>query len=624
MKHVKFLGGFAAVAFFAAMAIPLIAEADGMGGGTSMGGVTSVKVVNTIPLPAGAASAAKQDDIITAIEAVDTTLGVPFQVGSSIGNTVFGATQSGTWTIAGVSGTISLPTGAATSALQTTQNTTMNSLFKSGQSIGNTVFGATQSGVWTVNPGNVANTTAWKVDGSGVTQPVSGTFWPATQPVSASSLPLPTGAATATLQSTINSTANSLFKSGQSIGNTTFASTQSGTWNINNVSGTISLPTGAATAAKQPSLGTAGSASPNVITVQGIASGTNLNVNCAVGCAATAQATASTYDTTNTSYATSPTGAQATTTAPSLTNGKIYTLTQNTSGGLRVDGSGVTQPVSGTVGATQSGTWNIGNITGTISLPTGAATSALQTTGNSTLTTINTSVGTLNTTTNSLFKAGQSIGNTTFASTQSGTWTVNPGNVANTTAWKVDGSAVTQPVSIAGNQAVNVTQMNSATVAMNNGSASSGVQRVTLADNSTGQVKLAAGTASIGNVSIDTQATGGASSYHRVSTTSTNAANVKSSAGTVYSVTAFNTSTTTAAYIKLYNTAGTPTCNSTAVVATYMVPSSSTGGGAGVAFSMPYGKAFATGIAACITGGLVDTDNTNVTANEVVLNIDYK
>lgn len=35
------------------------------------------------------------------------------------------------------------------------------------------------------------------------------------------------------------------------------------------------------------------------------------------------------------------------------------------------------------------------------------------------------------------------------AATQSGTWTVQPGNTANTTAWKVDGSAVTQPVSVA-------------------------------------------------------------------------------------------------------------------------------------------------------------------------------
>lgn len=59
----------------------------------------------------------------------------------------------------------------------------------------------------------------------------------------------------------------------------THAVTQSGTWNINNISGTISLPTGAATAAKQPALGTAGTASTDVITVQGIASMTALKVD---------------------------------------------------------------------------------------------------------------------------------------------------------------------------------------------------------------------------------------------------------------------------------------------------------------------------------------------------------
>lgn len=36
-------------------------------------------------------------------------------------------------------------------------------------------------------------------------------------------------------------------------------------------------------------------------------------------------------------------------------------------------------PVNGTVAATQSGTWNITNVSGTVSLPTGAATAALQT-----------------------------------------------------------------------------------------------------------------------------------------------------------------------------------------------------------------------------------------------------
>jgi hypothetical protein len=60
----------------------------------------------------------------------------------------------------------------------------------------------------------------------------------------------------------------------------TFATQLTGaTNNINNVSGTVSLPTGASTAAKQPALGTAGSASADVLTVQGIASMTPFLTN---------------------------------------------------------------------------------------------------------------------------------------------------------------------------------------------------------------------------------------------------------------------------------------------------------------------------------------------------------
>lgn len=44
------------------------------------------------------------------------------------------------------------------------------------------------------------------------------------------------------------------------------------------------------------------------------------------------------------------------------------------------------------VNAVQSGTWNINNVSGTVSLPTGAATSANQTTANTTLTSIETKV----------------------------------------------------------------------------------------------------------------------------------------------------------------------------------------------------------------------------------------
>jgi len=89
-----------------------------------------------------------------------------------------------------------------------------------------------------------------RTDGSGVTQPVS-----------AASLPLPTGAATAALQTqpgvdigdvTVNNASGASAVNIQDGGNSitvdgTVAATQSGTWNINNVSGTVSLPTGAAT-----------------------------------------------------------------------------------------------------------------------------------------------------------------------------------------------------------------------------------------------------------------------------------------------------------------------------------------------------------------------------------------
>ena len=85
-------------------------------------------------------------------------------------------------------------------------------------------------------------------------------------------------------------------------------------------------------------------------------------------------------------------------------------------GAVKVDGSAVTQPVSGTFWqATQpvSGTfWQTTQPVSAASLPlpTGAATSALQTTGNTNLATINATLG-------SPFQAGGSIGNSSFGIT---------------------------------------------------------------------------------------------------------------------------------------------------------------------------------------------------------------
>lgn len=118
--------------------------------------------------------------------------------------------------------------------------------------------------------------------------------------------------------------------------------------------------------------------------------------------------------------------------------------------------------------ASQSGTWDIRNITGTVSLPTGASTEATlaklpvaqgsTTSGESgpliqgAVTTAAPSYTTAQTSPLSLTTGGalrvDASGSTqpvsgTVAATQSGTWTVQPGNTANTTAWLVDQAAAT-------------------------------------------------------------------------------------------------------------------------------------------------------------------------------------
>jgi len=154
------------------------------------------------------------------------------------------ATQSGTWNITNVSGTVSLPTGAATAANQSTIIGHVDGI----EGLLTTIDSDTSSLVGCVGG------TELQVDIVGA---------------------LPAGT---------NAIGKLAANDGVDIGdvtinNASIAVTQSGTWNITNISGTISLPTGAATAAKQPALGTAGSASSDVITVQGIASMTALKVD---------------------------------------------------------------------------------------------------------------------------------------------------------------------------------------------------------------------------------------------------------------------------------------------------------------------------------------------------------
>lgn len=337
--------------------------------------------------------------------------------------------------------------------------------------------------------------------------PVSGTFFQATQPVS--------GPLTDTqLRATAVPVSGSLGRTwALSSGTDSVGSVQSGTWNLTNISGTISLPTGASTAAKQDTGNTSlasidgkittdaqgikTSVSNRVMTVSGSGvavddtpiastdvtgfSTADVEVKCSGFGTVTETAVFEGSNDNSVWYPLFPTGATVLKTPQEIESHSVYVVSGNACADNQIyhvrfvgkyfrmridfqDGAGqtiaavakintldvadplpvtktslqdyygiqflagqqnmgnsfpvviasdqtalpvsgtffqATQPVSGSLGRTwtlssgtdsvasaQSGTWNLTNISGTISLPTGASTSALQTTGNTSLSSI--------------------------------------------------------------------------------------------------------------------------------------------------------------------------------------------------------------------------------------------
>lgn len=169
---------------------------------------------------------------------------------------------------------------------------------------------------------------------------------------------------------------------------------------------------------------------------------------------------------------------------------------------------------------------------------------------------MSTQLGTINTTLGTPLQAGGTV-----AATQSGTWTVQPGNTANTTPWLVS----TQPAT-----------------------------------------------------------SGGLSVYFVQPTASDNHANIKNGSGQVYKIAATNNSATIN-YLRLYNAAsGFNGCNSaTNLVYQVLIPGNSTNGG-GIVDTWVEGIAFSTGISICVTSGYATNDTTNATASAMSVNIGYK
>lgn len=109
----------------------------------------------------------------------------------------------------------------------------------------------------------------------------------------------------------------------------------------------------------------------------------------------------------------------------------------------------------------------------------------------------------------------------------------------------------------------------------------------------------------------------GATAYHVVAGGSTNAANIKASAGRIVGWVIFNNADYPI-YVKFHNTAGTPTAGS-GVVYTVGIQS-----GNQAVFEDDDGIAFATGIGISIVKGIADADATAVLASDCVVNVNYK
>lgn len=162
------------------------------------------------------------------------------------------------------------------------------------------------------------------------------------------------------------------------------------------------------------------------------------------------------------------------------------------------------------------------------------------------------------------------------------------------------------------NVSTNIAQMNGVAVTMGNGASGTGVQRVTIASDSTGQ---------IGTVPLTA---GGLSTFVLEPAASDNHTNIKNGAGQVYGIHYFNNSATIN-YIRLYNAGtGFNGCNSaTNLTWEGQIPANSTNA-AGAVIPIPEGIAFGTGISICVTGAYGQTSTTAATASAISLDILYK
>jgi hypothetical protein len=299
--------------------------------------------------------------------------------------------------------------------------------------------------------------------------------------------------------------------------------------------------------------------------------------------------------------------------------------TVTASNALKVDGSAVTQPVSGTVSITSNSAVNVAQVAGTNTVTAGVS-GLIAVGGNVANAVAATSnpvpVGGIFTTTPATLTTGQTAtlqftaaqnAKCELTTVQGTAIDVNSGNKSAGTVRVVlatDQPALTNKllvtpdsVALPANQSCNTAQFGGTNVSTGTGAGGAGIPRVTVSNDST-----------LGLVPVTS---GGCSINHLISAATTNATNVKASAGQVYGWTIFNTNAAIR-YVKLHNTAGAPTAG-TGVVYTIGVPA--TGGNN---ITLPTGLAFSTGIAFTTVTGVADADTVAVGASDLAIDIHFK
>ena len=516
-----------------------------------------------------------------------------------------------------------LPTGAATSAYQSA----VESAPGTSQTVAITVQG----------------------NASGIGLPVTGTFWQTTQPISASALPLPSGAAqdssvngllvaqgssTASQKGTLGMGAVTTSSPSDTNSQTApFSLTTGGALRVDASATTqpVSLssqplPTGASTSALQSAVeGTAGTPTTAVLTVQGVSGGTAIPISGTV----TTTISGVAQDSHLTNVQSAPGTAQ--TVAVTIQGNSSSVAVPVSAASLPLPSGAATAAnqtsVIGSPGSPTSAVLTVqGNASGTampvsaasLPLPSGAATATNQTS-------VQSSVGTSATTAITIQGSGSGVAVPvslssvpTHAVTQSGTWSVvnsagtnSIGTVGLNAGSNTIGGVTLQSAVPAGTNSIG-------TVGLNAGTNSIGTVAINAA--------IPAGTNSIGTVQIgNTPNTtpilvtqipatqGGNSAAAVLSAASTNLTSIKSSAGQVFGYQISDTNTYWI-YVKFFNLpTGSITVGTTSPVLTIGVPP-----GGSVTYNTTNGWVFSADISYCITKNSAATDATAVAAGDAV------